>query len=95
LFEEERHAVTNALIADHLDPSLLHLASTWTALTADDDPVDVGQIESKWPEEWLATEKSNRGVCLPQPGNKFVGTLLILNGCAKPHVLSDEPSMSL
>jgi hypothetical protein len=45
LFEEKGHPLRAALTTDVDDPISKHRASVRTTLSADDDPVDVAQVE--------------------------------------------------
>ena len=64
LLQEEGHAGCSTLFAKGACPAQVHRACTWTALTADDKPVDTGEVECEGAEERFAGEEANG--CHPQ-----------------------------
>jgi hypothetical protein len=65
-----RDAKLNAAVTDLADPVEVERAVAWAALPADDDPVDVGEVQAgQRAKEWLQAEEARGCGC----GSEGVG----------------------
>src|SRR6266536_3550356 len=86
LLEEQRDPKPNAAVTDITHPAKVQWPVVRTALPADDDPVDAGQVQARQrAKQRLQAEEPDRGGCGPQ-GVGAADVVVVLDGGAQPHV---------
>src|SRR5947209_6171214 len=86
LFKEERDPCSDALVADINHPFQFHWPSTWTALTANDDPMNVVKAQpANRSKKGLYRKEPHSGPCSLQVHDTRCG-LIIFDRNAKPNM---------